>query len=45
MAGELNLGISAFFGVAMVLLALVTLGVGYLTFIDWQDKRRRTKPH
>ncbi len=43
MADGLNWGITVFFGIAVLLLALVTLGVGYLTFIDWQDQRRRTK--
>jgi hypothetical protein len=43
MADGLNLGITVFFGFAVLLLALVTVGVGYLTFVDWQDKRRRSK--
>jgi len=43
MADGFTWGITALFGVAVLLLALVTIGVGYLTFSDWQDKRRRSK--
>jgi len=33
--------LSGFFVVAMVLLVSVTGGVGYLTYVEWQDRRRR----
>lgn len=29
------------FALSMVLLAGITLGVGYLTWSDWRDRRRR----
>ncbi|CAN1211338.1 hypothetical protein TUMEXPCC7403_14145 [Tumidithrix helvetica PCC 7403] len=32
--------ISVFFWLAFVLLFLVTAGVIYLTFLEWQDRRR-----
>jgi hypothetical protein len=32
--------ITGFFWLAMLLLGGVTLGVGYLTFSEWQDRRR-----
>lgn len=31
------------YGSIFLLLAAVTLGVGYLTFIDWRDRRRRSQ--
>ncbi len=31
----------SFFVIAMVLLVAVTGGVGYLTYVEWQDRRRR----
>ncbi len=34
--------ITAVFWLAIVLLGGVTLGVGYLTFIDWRDRRRKS---
>ncbi|MFM7887724.1 MAG: hypothetical protein ACKPCM_13765 [Pseudanabaena sp.] len=30
-----------FFWIAAVLLAITTGGVGYLTYVEWQDRRRR----
>ncbi len=35
--------INAFFWIAMTLLAGVTGGVGYLTFLDLRDRRRKGK--
>jgi hypothetical protein len=32
--------INAFIWLALVLLLLVTGGVAYLTFLEWQDRRR-----
>ena len=38
-----ELGITVLFVIALTLLVLVTLGVGYLTFLDWREKRRHSK--
>jgi hypothetical protein len=35
--------INTFFWVAMLLLVAVTSGVGYLTFLEWRDRRRKGK--
>lgn len=32
---------NAFFWIAAVLLAIATSGVGYLTYLEWQDRRHR----
>lgn len=32
---------NTFFWIAAVLLAIATSGVGYLTYLEWQDRRRR----
>ncbi|MFN5856917.1 MAG: hypothetical protein ACK456_13660 [Pseudanabaenaceae cyanobacterium] len=32
-----------FFVIAMVLLVAVTGGVAYLTYVEWQDRRRNGK--
>lgn len=32
---------NTFFWAAIVLMAIATSGVGYLTFLEWQDRRRR----
>ncbi|MCS6781979.1 MAG: hypothetical protein RMI89_01760 [Gloeomargarita sp. SKYBB_i_bin120] len=29
------------FGLALLLLGGVTVGVGYLTWVEWRDRRRR----
>jgi len=31
------------YGSLFLLLTAVTLGVGYITFIDWRDRRRRNE--
>ncbi len=31
------------FWAAVVLLAIATSGIGYLTYLEWQDRRRRGK--
>jgi hypothetical protein len=31
--------VNIFFGIAVICLAVVTIGVGYLTITDWQEKR------
>ena len=33
--------LNTFFLAAIVLMAIATSGVGYLTFLEWQDRRRR----
>jgi hypothetical protein len=33
--------LNTFFWAAIVLMAIDTSGVGYLTFLEWQDRRRR----
>lgn len=33
--------LNAFFWIAIVLMAIATSGIGYLTFLEWQDRRRR----
>ena len=33
--------LNTFFWAAIVLMAIATSGVGYLTFLEWQDRRRR----
>lgn len=33
--------LNSFFWIAIVLLAIATSGIGYLTFLEWQDRRRR----
>jgi hypothetical protein len=35
--------INVFFWLAMTLLTGVTGGVGYLTFLEWRDRRRKGK--
>jgi uncharacterized membrane protein YjjP (DUF1212 family) len=30
-----------FFWIAVLLLAIASSGVGYLTYLEWQDRRRR----
>jgi hypothetical protein len=32
---------NSFFWTAVILLAIATGGVGYLTYLEWQDRRRR----
>jgi hypothetical protein len=32
---------NSFFWIAVILLAMATGGVGYLTYLEWQDRRRR----
>jgi hypothetical protein len=32
---------NTFFWAAVVLLAFATSGIGYLTYLEWQDRRRR----
>ena len=32
---------NTFFWAAVVLLAIATSGIGYLTYLEWQDRRRR----
>ncbi|WP_263972455.1 MULTISPECIES: hypothetical protein [Pseudanabaena] len=32
---------NSFFWIAAALLAIATGGVGYLTYLEWQDRRRR----
>jgi hypothetical protein len=32
---------NTFFWAAIALLAIATTGVGYLTYLEWQDRRRR----
>jgi hypothetical protein len=33
--------LNTFFWAAIVLMAIATSGVGYLTYLEWQDRRRR----
>jgi hypothetical protein len=33
--------LNTFFWAAIVLMAIATTGVGYLTYLEWQDRRRR----
>ncbi len=33
--------LNSFFWIAVLLLALATGGIGYLTYLEWQDRRRR----
>jgi hypothetical protein len=33
--------LNSFFWIAIVLLAITTSGIGYLTYLEWQDRRRR----
>lgn len=35
--------VNLFFGIAVIFLAMITIGVGYLTLIDWREKRRETR--
>lgn len=32
---------NSFFWIAVILLAIATGGVGYLTYLEWRDRRRR----
>ncbi len=32
---------NTFFWAAVALLAFATIGIGYLTYLEWQDRRRR----
>ncbi|MEI6330335.1 MAG: hypothetical protein ACOYN8_14615 [Pseudanabaena sp.] len=32
---------NTFFWAAVVLLAIATTGISYLTYLEWQDRRRR----
>jgi hypothetical protein len=32
---------NSFFWIAVLLLILATGGIGYLTYLEWQDRRRR----
>lgn len=43
METEIPLFIRIAYGSIFLLLAAVTLGVGYITFIDWRDRRRRNE--
>ncbi|MEN9221496.1 MAG: hypothetical protein Q6M04_03575 [Thermostichus sp. BF3_bins_97] len=43
METELPLVTQIAYGSVFLLLAAVTLGVGYITFIDWRDRRRRNE--
>ncbi|MCJ2542582.1 hypothetical protein [Thermostichus vulcanus] len=43
METELPLFTQIAYGSIFLLLAVVTLGVGYITFIDWRDRRRRNE--
>ncbi len=43
METELPLITQIAYGSVFLLLAAVTLGVGYITFIDWRDRRRRNE--
>ncbi len=33
--------LNTFFWAAALLLVIATTGIGYLTFLEWQDRRRR----
>jgi len=33
--------LNTFFWTAIVLLAIATSGISYLTYLEWQDRRRR----
>jgi hypothetical protein len=35
--------VSTFLWAAIVLMAIATSGVGYLTYLEWQDRRRRDR--
>ncbi len=39
--GDPNLPLVVLFATALVLLGGVTLGVGYLTWAEWRDRRRQ----
>ncbi|MDX2254494.1 MAG: hypothetical protein NW214_03170 [Pseudanabaenaceae cyanobacterium bins.39] len=35
--------LNTFFWTAIILLAIATGGISYLTFLEWRDRRRRGK--
>jgi len=43
METDLPLAARIAYGSIFLLLTAVTLGVGYITFIDWRDRRRRSE--
>ncbi|MEN9205677.1 MAG: hypothetical protein Q6K99_04535 [Thermostichales cyanobacterium BF4_bins_65] len=40
---DASLPLQIAYGIVFLLLVAVTLGIGYLTVADWQDRRRREK--